>query len=102
MSGLSIADPTSGFQVIGSRALELFNREDFPGDYPDTDVLLYLHLHGIRITERPAIFLRNERGTSMRSSLIRNGYYIYKMLFSMFLVFLRHRNAVKGTPNESR
>lgn len=96
MSGLSIGDPTSGFQVIGRRALELFNREDFPGDYPDTDVLLYLSLHGVRISERPAIFRTNEQGTSMHNSLLGNAYYIYKMLFSMFLVYLRHRNAGRG------
>jgi hypothetical protein len=92
MSGLRIGDPTSGFQVIGPRALELFNREGFPGDYPDTDVLLYLDLFGLRILEAPAIFRTNERGKSMHKSLLKNAYYVYKMLFSMLLVYLRHRH----------
>lgn len=97
MSGLTIGDPTSGYQVIGPRALELFTRDDFPGDYPDTDVLLYLNLHGMRIAERPAVFRTNERGTSMHSSILRNAYYVYKMLFSMLLVYLRHRHAGRGS-----
>lgn len=97
MSGLTIGDPTSGFQVIGPRALELFNRDDFPGDYPDADVLLYLALHGIRISERGAVFRPNDKGTSMHNSLLGNAYYIYKMLFSMFLIYLRHRNAGRGS-----
>src|SRR5688572_1269869 len=92
MSGLRIGDPTSGFQVIGPRALDLFNREGFPGDYPDTDVLLYLDLFGLRIVEAPAIFRVNDRGKSMHKSLLRNAYYVYKMLFSMLLVYLRHRH----------
>ena len=92
MSGLRIGDPTSGFQVIGPRALELFTREGFPGDYPDTDVLLYLELHGLRILETAAIFRSNDRGKSMHKSILRNAYYVYKMLFSMLLVYLRHRH----------
>jgi glycosyltransferase involved in cell wall biosynthesis len=92
MSGNRVGDPTSGFQVIGPRALELFTREGFPGDYPDTDVLLYLELHGLRILEIAALFRTNDRGKSMHKSLLRNAYYVYKMLFSMFLVYLRHRN----------
>lgn len=96
MSGLTIGDPTSGFQAIGPRALRLFNRDDFPGDYPDTDVLLYLKLNGLRIMERAATFRINERGTSMHSGLLGNVYYAYKMLFSMWLVYLRHRHEQKG------
>jgi glycosyltransferase involved in cell wall biosynthesis len=102
MSGLRIGDPTSGFQVIGPRALELFTREGFPGDYPDADVLLYLELHGMRILEAPAIFKSNARGTSMHGSLRKNAYYVYKMLFSMFLVYLRHRHVRReGKAHES-
>lgn len=97
MCGMRIQDPTSGFQALGRRALRLFTREDFPGDYPDADVLLYLRLHGLRIREAPALFHVNPRHTSMHGGLARPLYYIYKMLFSMFLVYLRHRRAA-GRP----
>jgi hypothetical protein len=46
--------------------------------------------------ERAATFRINERGTSMHSGLLGNVYYAYKMLFSMWLVYLRHRHEQKG------
>ena len=54
MCGLRILDPTSGFQAFCARALRFFTTDDFPGDYPDTNVLLYLHLNGMRIREVPS------------------------------------------------
>lgn len=95
MSGVRLHDATSGYQVLGRKALELFVRGDFPGDYPDTDVLLYLSLHGMKIEEVPAVFRANERGTSMHNGVIRPVYYVYKMLFSMLVVFLRFRREEK-------
>jgi glycosyltransferase involved in cell wall biosynthesis len=91
MSGLTIQDPTSGYQVLNRRAYSLYLSPDFPGDYPDTDVLLFLSLNGLRITEQPAEFRVNERGTSMHNGIIKPTYYIYKMVFSMILVYWRMR-----------
>ena len=86
MSGLRIHDPTSGFQAFNSRVVKMLTTDDFPGDYPDTNVLLYLNLHGFKIREVPAAFRTNPRGTSMHSGIVRPAYYIYKMLFSMAIV----------------
>lgn len=91
MSGVRLYDATSGYQVLGRKALALFARGDFPGDYPDTDVLLYLSLHGLKIEEVPAVFRANEKGTSMHNGVLRPAYYIYKMLFSMLVVYLRFK-----------
>lgn len=98
MCGLSIQDPTSGFQALGRRALGLFMTDDFPGDYPDTDILLYLRLHGVRIREVAALFRSNRRGKSMHSGVLKPAYYIYKMFFSMLLVYLRHRGVFDKEP----
>ena len=35
-----MSDPTSGFQALNRRVLELYARDFFPPDYPDVDVLL--------------------------------------------------------------
>lgn len=93
LSGLKIGDPTSGFQVLNRRALSFYITDDFPGDYPDANVLLYLRLNGVRILEAPAIFRVNERGTSMHSGILKPAYYVYNMSFSMLLIWLRHRTA---------
>jgi glycosyltransferase involved in cell wall biosynthesis len=93
MCGLRIRDPTSGFQAFGAHVLRFFTTDDFPGDYPDANVLLYLQLNGIRIREVPAIFRINTRGTSMHGGVLKPLYYIYKMLFSMLLMYLRHRHS---------
>jgi glycosyltransferase involved in cell wall biosynthesis len=92
MCGLRILDPTSGFQAFRARVLRLFTTDDFPGDYPDTNVLLYLHLNGMRIREVPALFRVNTRGTSMHGGVLKPLYYMYKMLFSMLLMYLRNRH----------
>jgi glycosyltransferase involved in cell wall biosynthesis len=100
MAGLKIQDPTSGFQVLGPKVLKLVMSDDFPGDYPDTDVLLYLKFHGTRIREAPAEFHINERGTSMHNGVIRPLYYLYKMLFSMVMVYFKYHGMKRtGEPS---
>jgi glycosyltransferase involved in cell wall biosynthesis len=91
LSGLRIGDPTSGFKALGRRALALFVKDDFPGDYPDADALLYLHLNGLSIREVPAVFRANARGTSMHAGVAGPAFYVYKMLLSMLLTWVRHR-----------
>ena len=101
MSGLRVEDPTSGFQAIGPRVMRLLATDEFPGDYPDTDMLLYLSLHGCRIQEVPATFHVNAAGTSMHSGVLKPAYYVYKMLFSMVLVASRHRRLRARVARES-
>jgi glycosyltransferase involved in cell wall biosynthesis len=96
LSGMRIGDPTTGFQVLNRKALELYITDDFPGDYPDTDVLLFLKLRGLRVLELPATFRVNESGKSMHGGILKPMYYIYKMLFSMVLVYRRHQRWAKG------
>lgn len=93
LSGLKIGDPTSGFQALNRKALLYYLSDQFPGDYPDTNMLLFLKLHGIRIREVAATFRINEQGTSMHGGFIKPLYYIYKMSLSMFLIYMRFRNA---------
>lgn len=96
LCGLRIGDPTSGFQALSAPAVRLF-LEDFPGDYPDADTLLYVHLNGMRVVEVPATFRVNPAGTSMHSGLAAPAYYIYKMTLSLVLTWVRHR----GRPRQA-
>lgn len=95
LGGLEIKDVTSGFQVIGPRAFALYLSDDFPSDYPDANVLLFLKLHGMEIREQPAVFFENAARTSMHRGFLRPVYYVYKMVFSILLIYAKYRGAAK-------
>lgn len=89
LCGRKLKDPTSGFQALNRRALNLFSSGVFPCDYPDSDVILMAHMAGIRITEVPVVMKPRTGGTSMHSGL-KPVYYGMKMLLSIFVVLLNH------------
>jgi glycosyltransferase involved in cell wall biosynthesis len=90
--GQRITDPTSGYQALGRRALELYVSDCFPGDYPDADVLVMLHRVGLCFQEVPVSMYPNRQGKSMHNGL-KPFYYIYKMLLSIGLTLLRSRKS---------
>jgi hypothetical protein len=83
LGGLDVTDPTSGLQAMNARVLELFAGSHYPIDYPDVDVLLLAHRHGLRISE-VAVHMR----PSPRPSMLHSGwmpiYYAYRMLLSLW------------------
>lgn len=92
--GLRITDPTSGFQALSRRVLELYADDGFPSDFPDVDVLLVAHRHGLRIGERPV-----RMAASPRPSLLHAGwapiYYVYKMSLSLFAAASARRTSAR-------
>ena len=92
--GLRVTDPTSGFQALARKVLELYVDDAFPSDYPDVDVLLVAHRHGLRIGERPV-----SMAASSRASLLHAGfapvYYVYKMLLSIWAASAKPRGRAK-------
>ncbi len=91
LGGSRVHDPTSGYQALSSRVIRLFASEEFPADYPDANVLLFLQLLGLRVVERPAVFRERRSGRSMHSGLLHPVLYSLKMAFSMIAVALRVR-----------
>lgn len=81
--GLELTDPTSGFQALDRKALELYVRDFFPWDYPDVDVLMVAHKSGIRIVERSVVMSQGERASTMHGGL-KSFYYVYRMLLSLW------------------
>ena len=81
--GLTISDPTSGFQAMNRRALSLFTSSWYPDDYPDVDVLLLAHRRGLKLKEHPV-----EMAPSSRPSTLHSGwmpvYYAYRMVLSLW------------------
>ena len=87
LTGLRISDPTSGFQALNRRSIELFSSGVFPCDYPDADVVIMAAMCGLRIREVPVEMRHRSGGASMHSGL-KPLYYLMKMLLSVLVVVL--------------
>lgn len=85
--GQTITDPTSGFQAMNRRVIELYALDSYPVDYPDVDVIVMLHRHGIRIAELP-VTMYPSKGKSMHSGL-RPVYYLFRMGLDIPLNLIR-------------
>jgi glycosyltransferase involved in cell wall biosynthesis len=81
--GLRLTDPTSGFQAMNRAVLELYASDMFPSDYPDVDVLLCAHRHGLRVGERPVVMAPSPRASTLHSGLAPI-YYVYKVMLSVW------------------
>lgn len=92
-----ITDPTSGFQCLNRKAIDLFTCGYFPHDFPDTDVLLMAHYAGFRVKEIPVVMMERAGGVSMHSGW-KPLYYVIKMLLSITIVILSQRRWKQYVP----
>jgi glycosyltransferase involved in cell wall biosynthesis len=81
--GIRVTDPTSGFQALGRRVLELYAGDAFPSDYPDVDVLLTAHRHGLAVREISVEMHASQRKSTLHGGL-RSIWYVYKMLLAVW------------------
>lgn len=84
----TVTDPTSGFQALNRKAMELYASEAYPVDFPDADVLIMLHRQGLRFAEVPVKMNPNTKKKTMHSGLVPV-YYLFKMLLSIVVTLLR-------------
>ena len=84
LGGPRVADPTSGLQALARPAFRLCCGEFYPADFPDIDVLLFLHRQGLRIAEVPVEMAPSPPGKVALHGGLRDVYYMYKMLLSTF------------------
>jgi hypothetical protein len=92
LAGLAVSDPTSGFQAMNRRVLEIYARDFFPTDDPDLDVLLTAWRNGLRVGERPVRMRPGTRASTLHGGL-RSLYYVYKMLLSTWTAARRRAEA---------
>jgi glycosyltransferase involved in cell wall biosynthesis len=83
-AGLEVSDPTSGFQAMNRKVMELYSTDFYPTDFPDVDVLLTAHRSGLRLVETPVRMLEGERKSSLHSGL-RPIYYVYRTLLAVWV-----------------
>lgn len=88
LTGLKITDPTSGFQTLNQRALQIACEDHYPLDYPDLDVLILMQRRDLRILEVPVVMHLSDQKDGMHAG-IQVWYYAVKMLLSMFVMMLR-------------
>jgi glycosyltransferase involved in cell wall biosynthesis len=81
--GITVTDPTSGLQALGRRVLELYAGDSFPSDYPDVDVLLTAHRHGLAVREISVEMHASQRKSTLHGGL-RSVWYVYKMLLAVW------------------
>ncbi len=83
IAGIQVTDPTSGFQALNRKTLELYSEEFFPHDYPDVDVLVMAARRGIRIQECAVRMNESPRDSTLHGG-VRAVYYVYKMVLSLW------------------
>jgi glycosyltransferase involved in cell wall biosynthesis len=86
--GIRITDPTSGFQALSRKALEIAIQDYYPMDYPDLDVLILLHRFQLKVVEIPVKMYPAAGKTGMHEGL-QVWYYAFKMILSILVMMLR-------------
>jgi glycosyltransferase involved in cell wall biosynthesis len=82
-----VTDPTSGFQVLGRRAIRLF-AADYPHDYPEVEGMVMVIRHRLRLVEVPVSMRAREHGRSSIGALA-SVYYMAKVLLALFVGLFR-------------
>lgn len=59
VTGKKITDPTSGFLAFNDKVLTLYCSDVYPDDYPDANLIVVLHLAGMRVMEAPVRMFPN-------------------------------------------
>jgi glycosyltransferase involved in cell wall biosynthesis len=89
LAGVTITDPTSGFQAISREALRFYVHERYPADYPDADVLAMVARSGLRLSEVPVRMTASPGGKSMHGGVLRPLYYVFRMSLALAMVPFR-------------
>lgn len=85
--GGGITDTTSGFRAMNRAAIAVV-AENYPEDYPEPEVLVILHKHGLRAVEIPVSMRARQGGVS---SIRPHGaaYYMIKVGLAVFIDLFR-------------
>jgi glycosyltransferase involved in cell wall biosynthesis len=95
-TGTKISDPTSGFKGLSKRTYRYYSqKENFPHDYPDADILIQMLRRKYKVNEIPANIRYRTKGKSMHAGL-KPVVYLMKILLSIIIVLLRERLIKEG------
>jgi glycosyltransferase involved in cell wall biosynthesis len=83
-----ITDPTSGFLAFNGRALSLYCSDIYPDDYPDANLVVIMHLAGLKIKEVPVKMYPNHE-KSMHGFFSSIFYVIEMLIYISISMFSR-------------
>ncbi len=90
ITGETIYDPTSGFQLLNRSALERYTKiHNFPY-YPDANIIIEMILNGFSVKEVQVAMRDRQRGNSMHSGLLRQSKYMATLFYSIFIIVLKY------------
>lgn len=97
LSGMDLADPTSGYRAVGRDLMRAFAHW-YPDDYPEPEVAMLAKRAGYRVEERP-VQMRQRQGGVTSISLRRGLFYVLKVSVAMLLNLIRDpwRGVKKGS-----
>lgn len=86
-TGTRIADPTSGFRMVGRDLIASFARE-YPRDYPEPESIVFVIRQKKRIVEIPVI-MRERQGGVSSIGLFKSVYYMVKVTLAILVECVR-------------
>lgn len=90
-----ITDPSSGFQALNHRTIELF-AGDYPHEFPEVEATVLVAKHHLRRVEVPAAMRERLAGQSSHG-VLKSAYFLAKVLLALFVTIFRRYDAPPGT-----
>lgn len=87
MTGLKVADPTSGFRAVNRQVIGRF-AQDYPHDYPEVEAIVLLSRLGYRVEEASVTMHRRQAGKSSITPF-KSMYYMLKVSLAVMMTRLR-------------
>ncbi|MEI6266711.1 MAG: glycosyltransferase family 2 protein [bacterium] len=87
LTGQRITDATSGFRLVNREVIALY-AANYPSDYPEPEVIVYLKNRGKKIVETPVLMKERQGGKSSITPL-KSVYYMFKVISSMLMQKVR-------------
>ena len=82
-----VTDPSSGFQALNARAIELF-ANDYPHEFPEVEATVLVAKHRLRRIEVPAAMRERLAGSSSHG-VFKSAYFLAKVLLALFVAVFR-------------
>lgn len=82
-----VTDPSSGFQALNRRVIELF-ADDYPHEFPEVEATVMVAKNRLRRVEVPSAMRERLAGRSSHGAL-KSAYFLVKVLLALFVTLFR-------------
>jgi glycosyltransferase involved in cell wall biosynthesis len=89
-----VTDPSSGFQALNARTIELF-ANDYPHEFPEVEATVLVAKCQLRRVEVPAAMRERLAGQSSHG-VLKSTYFLLKVLLALFVTIFRRYDASLG------